>query len=123
MAPREEESGELLDQRALESLRLLRPGLLLRVLDVWLEESPQLLAQLQRAQQQQDNEGLRRAAHSLKNSAANVGARQLSQLCQQLEQQVRQSPQQNLQPLLTDIEHHFMLARNAIDACRRQECS
>lgn len=123
IAPREEESGELLDQRALESLRLLRPGLLLRVLDVWLEESPQLLAQLQRAQQQQDNEGLRRAAHSLKNSAANVGARQLSQLCQQLEQQVRQSPQQNLQPLLTDIEHHFMLARNAIDACRRQECS
>ncbi|MFC3913510.1 response regulator [Pseudaeromonas sharmana] len=118
----EEDTVELLDQRVLESLRLLRPGLLRRVLDVWLEESPQLLQQMLQAHRDADSEALRRAVHSLKNSAANVGARQLSQCCLQLEQLVRQGQLRDLTPLLTDIEHHFMLAKEAIDACRHQEC-
>lgn len=65
---------------------------------------------------------LLRAAHSLKkNSAANLGARRLAQLCLQMEQQARQENPQELQNLLTEIEKLFMLTKDEIARMRQEE--
>ncbi|MEM7344792.1 MAG: response regulator [Chloroflexota bacterium] len=52
---------------------------------VFLEDAPNLLAQIREKTEMQDGDGLRRAAHSLKSSAAYLGAIRLSQLCAELE--------------------------------------
>ena len=110
-----------LDPRAIENLRALRAGLLLKVLDIWLEESPKLLSQIQQSVAEPDFPVLLRAAHSLKNSAANLGARRLAQLCLQMEQQARQENPQELQNLLTEIEKLFMLTKDEIARLRQEE--
>lgn len=51
------------------------------------EITPDTLAQMEHAIQNQDAEALRLHAHSLKGSAANVGAQSLSELCFKLEEQ------------------------------------
>ena len=110
-----------LDPRAIDSLRTLRAGLLVKVLAAWLQESPGLLAQMQQAIAEQDASRLLRAAHSLKNSAANLGARSLSQLCLQIEQLARQGTTQGLQNLMVEIEYRFMLTKDEIAQLHQEE--
>ena len=81
----------------------------------------QLLSQIQQSVTEPDFAVLLRAAHSLKNSAANLGARRLAQLCLQMEQQARQENPQELQNLLTEIEKLFMLTKDEIARLRQEE--
>jgi len=61
------------------------------LLDTFLNDSRQRLAQLQQAT---DAEALEQAAHSFKGSSSNMGAMYLADLCRQLEEQAgRMSPQ------------------------------
>ena len=117
-----EESPQVeLDNRAIEALRNLRPGLLLKVLDIWLQESPVLLADMQQGIHQGDNNRLLRAAHSLKNSAANVGAMQLSRRCFAMEEKARARSLEGSSELLCEIEAQFKSARQAIQRLRKEE--
>ena len=110
-----------LDPRAIESLRSLRPGLLKKVLDIWLQESPVLLADMQQGVHQGDNNRLLRAAHSLKNSAANVGATLLSRRCFAMEEKARARDTNDASALLSEIEAEFMSAKQAIIRLRKEE--
>ena len=56
------------------------------LVDAFLGEAPILLATLREAVEAHDADGLRRAAHSLKASAATFGATPLAELCLRLEQ-------------------------------------
>ena len=118
-APAPEPRGQLLDQRALASLRGLRDGLLVKVLDTWLQESPQLLEQLKQALQEQDLSRLHRAAHSLKNSAATLGAGQLAAACLQVEQLARQEQLDAIPALMTELDRLFTAAHEEIQWLRR----
>lgn len=86
-------SGEvvetILDNSQLDNIRALEklgtPGLLLRVIELYLGEAPVLLAAMQQAVAAGDAEALLKAAHSLKNSSANLGAKRLAEVCKHLE--------------------------------------
>ena len=110
-----------LDNRAIEALRNLRPGLLKKVLDIWLQESPVLLADMQQGVHQKDLNRLLRAAHSLKNSAANVGAMQLSRRCFAMEEKARARDLTGGNELLAEIENEFKGAKQAIQRLRKEE--
>jgi CheY-like chemotaxis protein len=77
------------DDKALEQIRALdqdgSAGILGRVLQIYLSDSPKLLERVNDAIQSRDPEELRNSAHSLKSSSAQVGAFRLSELCKQLE--------------------------------------
>jgi len=76
---------EPLDRVALDDLRALTggdPTLYAELLDAFLTDADQYLAELETAP---DSAALRRAAHSLKSNAMNVGATSLAELCQALE--------------------------------------
>ncbi|NWF92190.1 MAG: response regulator [Syntrophaceae bacterium] len=77
------------DRRTLESIRALqREGesdLLSRVIEAYFGEADRLFQILREAVKKGDGEALRKAAHSLKASSANVGAWKLSTLCKELE--------------------------------------
>jgi HPt (histidine-containing phosphotransfer) domain-containing protein len=56
---------------------------------------------------QGDGDALFRAAHTLKNSSANVGARELSQLCAELEQRGRHNQLDEVGDAIAELAQHF----------------
>ena len=82
-------SPEIFDPRALDLVRTLqsrgKPGLLGRLLQIYLSQTPQMLATMRDAVAHDDAAALRQAAHSLKSSCGNVGALHMMALCQTLE--------------------------------------
>lgn len=83
----------MLDQTALDNIRSLqRPGqpdLLTRIIDTYSRNAESLVNGLHRALQDGDLELVRRNAHTLKSASANLGAKDLSELCRQLEESAR----------------------------------
>lgn len=97
-APRADLPADLLamlDGQALDRLRELDPGgtmgLVPRVLRTFDSSLIKLLQQLQEAQGADDHQVVRHVAHTLKSSAASVGALQLSAMCADIERRVRES--------------------------------
>jgi len=78
-----------LDQRTLDSLRALdakgRSGILVRLIQLYLTRTPELLGQLKEAIDRGDATGTFKAAHSLKSSSANLGAVTLAEICREIE--------------------------------------
>lgn len=116
-----ESESNILDLRIIDTLRNLRPGLLLKVLDVWLEESPALLKQMQGAIHNQDCQTLYRTAHALKNSAANVGANELKQGFLELERLGRDQQLDGIESLMTTVQQRFKQAEEALKQLREGE--
>lgn len=79
----------LLDLSKINSIRSLDPegthGLLRKVVEFYIEKSPELIEQITTALVTGDGEVVFRAAHSLKSSSATIGAMGLSETCRQLE--------------------------------------
>jgi signal transduction histidine kinase/DNA-binding response OmpR family regulator len=115
------EAAGLLDREALSTLRQLRPGLLQRVVQAWLEQAPGLYEDMQAAARSADGALLYRAAHSLKNGSANVGARQLSELCAELEQRGRHGQLDELAPPMAELEQLYQRTSAALRALQAQE--
>ena len=84
---------EVLDASVIQGLRELGgeddPGLLLELVELYLGDAPQRMAEIERALASGDWKLLERAAHTLKSASANIGALGLSSICQELELQAR----------------------------------
>ncbi len=78
---------EVIDATAFKELQLMinENEMLVRVIDSYLEETPQLLEGMAQAISQGDAATLQRYAHNLKSTSATFGAMRLSQLCRELE--------------------------------------
>ncbi|WP_167496482.1 response regulator [Desulfopila sp. IMCC35006] len=78
-----------IDQSVLNALRDLqiegKPDILVRIISAYLETTGPLVATLQQALAAGELEVMKKAAHSLKSSSANVGALELSELSKELE--------------------------------------
>ena len=90
-----EQAADVLDQRVLGQFQDMQnkqyPDLLVRVLKIYLAESPKEMTKLLRAMNDADLAQVGRSAHSLKSSSANIGAITLSQLAAELEKAGRGS--------------------------------
>jgi len=116
---------DIIEQQALDNIRALSPAngdaLLERVLQAFLHDTP---AQLQAIRQAivSDNAGqMRKAAHSLKSSSANVGAQALAQRCKDVEQLGRNNTTAGAAALLAEMERSFQAARQALGAMLEKE--
>jgi len=113
-----EQTASPLDERALDQIRALqRPGapdLLGKIIGLYLESSPGLLRQIRDAVAGEDGDALRQAAHSLKSSSANLGAKRLAAVCKELEQRGRERRLEGAAELLRELEAHHARAREAL---------
>ncbi len=86
---------QVLDLAVIDELRELGgeedPQLLFELIELFLEDAPARLAEMEEALDAQNLDGMRRAAHTLKSSSANMGAVMFSQLCKDLELAARES--------------------------------
>jgi HPt (histidine-containing phosphotransfer) domain-containing protein len=118
-APAREAAAGTFDPAPLESLRQIERsgagGLVLKVVDTWIESSRQLIAELQAALANGDLRTLHRAAHTLKSSSANVGAVNLSALAKTLEADADAGQTANAAGLIARIIPAFADAVNALE--------
>ena len=113
----------LLDQETLDGLRALQqagaPDVLGEIIDVYLENSVKLLQTLREAVTQADDvdsDAMRRAAHTLKSSSAQLGATGLADLCKDLEQMGRENRTDNAAAVLAEIERLYPVVCEALES-------
>ena len=105
------EPGPVLDPAVLSSLRQLtppgEPDVLTEVLKLFLEEVPPRIVRLRNAWQSGNIQEVQRAAHSLKGSAGNIGARRLHAVCRELDDKGRSGDMAALPRLVAAVTAEF----------------
>jgi HPt (histidine-containing phosphotransfer) domain-containing protein len=109
-----------INHEALNAIRALSADkgerLLQRVVHAFIDDTPGQLHTLRQAIDSVDTGVLRRAAHSLKSSSANVGADALAKVCRELEQLGRTDSTEGAARLLLEAEHEFQAVRRSLSA-------
>jgi HPt (histidine-containing phosphotransfer) domain-containing protein len=87
-------SGDaVLDAACLDRIRDLGgpedPGLLLELIELYIEDAGRRMKDLASAMRQTDLEAVARAAHALKSSSANMGALVFADICRKIETRAR----------------------------------
>jgi CheY-like chemotaxis protein len=115
----------IINLQALDHIRALSPAngdaLLERVLNAFLTDTPAHLHTIRQAIATGDAGQLRKSAHSLKSSAANVGADALARYSKELEQLGRNATTAGAAVLLADMDRSFQAARQALGAMLEKE--
>jgi CheY-like chemotaxis protein/HPt (histidine-containing phosphotransfer) domain-containing protein len=115
-----DDRAESLDATVLAGLRGLQqpgaPDLLSQLIELFLGDAAPRLAGLAQAVAQGDARALERQAHTLKGSSANIGARRLARLCEDLELLGRSGELGRAPGLLTQLEAEFDRVRAALRA-------
>jgi signal transduction histidine kinase/DNA-binding response OmpR family regulator/HPt (histidine-containing phosphotransfer) domain-containing protein len=109
-----------IDWTVLSGIRSLErpnaPSVVDRVVGLYLDGTPAILARLREAIDRGDVAATRDAAHALKSSSANVGAVQLVSLCRETEQLARAGSLEGAVERVARLEIEFARARDALDA-------
>jgi CheY-like chemotaxis protein len=109
-----------LDPRPLDAIRALNPAradlLVRRVTEAFLQSAPDQLAALARAASGGDAGALRREAHSLKSSSANLGALRLAALAREIEARGREQRLDDASLLVERAAREFERVREALAA-------
>jgi signal transduction histidine kinase/DNA-binding response OmpR family regulator len=106
------------DHTVLDGLRELEragaPGLVKKITDMFLQDTPRQLTDLRDSVQNGDSVRLVKVAHTLKGSAANLGAREMVRICDEL-QVLGEAENIGIAPsLVADLESQFGSVRDAI---------
>jgi histidine phosphotransfer protein HptB len=101
----------IIDPEAIENLRALNPddgdAFLRDIVGIFLEDTPQRLAELRQSLLSGDQITFIRAAHSIKGSASNLGASQLRAIAEKLEHHSKQSGLVAVEAMIVEIEEVF----------------
>ena len=93
------------------------PQGLAELIESFLEQAPLLLDEMQRAAESGDNAVLCRAAHTLKSTARDFGAKQLSVLCEMLEKSSRQGLPDHTAAQVDVISATYILTERELGGC------
>jgi HPt (histidine-containing phosphotransfer) domain-containing protein len=101
----------VIDLKTLDNLRELRmegePDPLSELIDLFLADTPGRIAQMRTALESADAHALESAAHSLKGSGANIGARKMASLCASVMQHARKNEFEPAAKLVAEVEEGF----------------
>jgi len=114
----EELHATALDQKILENIRGLQkegePSLMDKIITIYVQTTPGLLQDLSEAVAASDAQAMKKAAHSLKSSSANLGAMKLSELCKEVESMGRMGALKGASALVTKIEHEYSAVEKSL---------
>ncbi len=109
-----------LDHAFLNNMRVHRPQLYQRLLSAYITHSPGNVGQLLDALAAKQSDALFLAAHSLKSSSANVGAKRIAELARQIEAGVRSGSIEDVTPLVDDLRIEFGRTQAALQLALQQ---
>jgi CheY-like chemotaxis protein/two-component sensor histidine kinase len=108
---REELHATALDKRMLENIRAIQkdgePSIVERIIAIYLQTTPKLIQDMRAALAASDARLMKKAAHSLKSSSANVGAIKLSEISKDIEIIGRTGSIQGSETLIKEIEREY----------------
>ncbi len=104
----------VLDLGVLDELRSMLGNEVDRLIEVFLDDTPRLIAALETAATGPDYEMLRNAAHSLKSSSANLGAVSLSNAAKRVEHGARAKSLERPAVAVALVANEFARARQAL---------
>ncbi|MCG3201040.1 MAG: Signal transduction histidine-protein kinase BarA [Gammaproteobacteria bacterium] len=108
----------ILDMEAIGRIRALqRPGVpdvLSKIVHLFIDHSPRILAAVRQAVANSDAPALRNSAHSLKSSSANIGAARVTAICRRLETMGRDVKLDGARAELDVLEFEFKAACDAL---------
>ena len=108
----------LIDPEAIENLRALNPGdndeFLREIITIFLEDTPQRIAELDRSVAANDIPTFTRAAHSIKGSSSNLGTLRLRELAGKLEHDSRENGLSAISADLAATKTEFANAQAAL---------
>ena len=90
------------------------PELLLDLIQMFLDDGPEKVRAVHEGLQAGDFEKMERAAHSLKGSSGNLGARLLQDTCEKIQLATRQRQLDESRRLTTDLDREFADAEAAL---------
>jgi histidine phosphotransfer protein HptB len=106
--------SSVIDPQAIENLRALNPGdndeFLREIAGIFLEDTPQRIAELDQSLAAGDAAKFTRAAHSIKGSSANLGALALRGAAEKLEHHARTQGLDGVTGLIGEIKSEFARA-------------
>jgi CheY-like chemotaxis protein len=120
-----EGKGTPIDYEVLELLQMTlgddEPGILRELIDAYLEDTPRLLADLRLSVDQSSVDLLTRTAHSLKSSSAQLGALNLSAICQELETNGRTGSLEGAAERIAQIEEEYQRVEQALSKVAQEK--
>ncbi|WP_425599838.1 ATP-binding protein [Luteimonas aestuarii] len=111
----------VLEAEIIEDLRAMLGDEVDRLVDVFLEDTPRLLKDLENAAAGPDYDALRDAAHSLKSSSANLGAMSLSAAAKRVELAAREQSLERPAVAVALIANEFARAKQALLGLRQDQ--
>jgi HPt (histidine-containing phosphotransfer) domain-containing protein len=112
----------VLDPAAIDSMREMVGGddeFLADLIDTFLKDAPQMLADMRQSLEAGDAEVLRRVAHSLKSNSDSFGATALGELCRKLEKMGKANALEGADELITHADAEFTQVMAALETVRR----
>lgn len=114
-------SEEVVEVGALD--RLLRIGgreFLIEMIDLFLQHAPERIRAAKEALADGDTRALYRAAHSLKSTAGNLGARGLQRVAERVESRAAEQDLETIPPLLDEMARRYEDVRDRLEAERKR---
>jgi signal transduction histidine kinase/CheY-like chemotaxis protein/HPt (histidine-containing phosphotransfer) domain-containing protein len=116
---------DVINRVALEKIRMLSrergDALVQKVINAYVDDTPQQLSTLRRAIDGMDTGNVRRIAHTLKSASTNVGAEALAALCKEMEHLGRADTTEGAGSLLNNMEQEFEAVRDSLTAILEKE--
>ncbi|TAF50381.1 MAG: sensor histidine kinase, partial [Oscillatoriales cyanobacterium] len=110
-SPDEAEDFPVIDRDIIHSLAQMAGsravGLITSIIQAYQEDAPAYYAAIQTAIETDDADGLRKAAHTLRSSSANLGGLSLANVCKQLEDLGRAGTTQGSAEAWPLLQHHY----------------
>tara|TARA_R110002094_G_scaffold149605_1_gene138197 strand:+ start:123 stop:482 length:360 start_codon:yes stop_codon:yes gene_type:complete len=108
----------VIDPEAISNLRELSPdddSFIIEIIDIFLEDTPKRIAELESSLASQDAEVFERAAHSIKGSSANLGAMPLRGIAEKIEHHARNEGIGGTEEMLAELKARFAEAKVELD--------
>lgn len=116
--------NQVLDMSVVDELLSLSddgdPELLLDLIQLFLADGPAKVKSVVDGLGRQDFDQMERAAHALKGSAGNLGARLLQEVCENMQLATRKHELAAVTQLTPQLESQFAAARTALEALQKR---
>ena len=97
----------MLDQEMINALKDMGPEIFTELVELYLEEAPNQLAEVRQQFETGDYEGMAATAHSFKGSSLNLGANSLAEICKKIELKGKKGDLKALEDLLAQLDLRF----------------
>ncbi|HSP14049.1 MAG TPA: response regulator [Thermoanaerobaculia bacterium] len=109
-----------IDNGAIERLQQIDPSVLREVIDLYISDAPLRIASIRDAVARADAQLLASAAHALKGSSGNAGAKRVQEICSDLEKAGRAGALNGAPALLDQLESEYQRAVGTLRRLRER---